>query len=257
MKFKLTVFLVISFLFIFASSVYAQQFPSLGGIAVNVEIADSSASAGDILVISKEGLKRANVPYDINIYGVVDEAPVLSVAPKTDNTKAVLTSGVTDVKVSAESGKIEIGDYITSSGKAGIGRKATESGYVLGKALGSYEDTASDGKISVEVNIGYAEVGASGSGITKAIARAIGNPETFQNLLRYILAAIVIILTIIGGSFAFIKFMNTGLLSIGRNPLAKKTIISAMFMSGLVVVVISIVGFSVAALIIGLNNILR
>ena len=93
---------VILFFTMVSFGVYAQQLPDLGGVAVNVEIADGEATAGDIISITKEGLKRSNVEFDIQMYGVIVEAPVLSVAPREDNTKAVLSSGIADVKVTAK-----------------------------------------------------------------------------------------------------------------------------------------------------------
>src|SRR3989337_2332218 len=125
--------------------VFAQQLPDLGGVAVNAEVADGEAKTGDIISITKEGLKRSEGEFDIQMYGVIVEAPVLSVAPRGDNTKAVLSSGIADVKVTAEGGAIEIGDYITSSAKLGVGKKANSSGYDLGKALGRYDDISKDG----------------------------------------------------------------------------------------------------------------
>src|SRR3989337_867519 len=111
---------IISFFIISTFGVFAQQLPDLGGVAINVEIADSEASVGDILSITKEGLKRSQSEFDIQMYGVIVESPVLSVAPRTDSTKAVLSSGIADVKVAAEAGAIEVGDYITSSQKSGV-----------------------------------------------------------------------------------------------------------------------------------------
>src|SRR3990167_2993231 len=101
------------FLVLSASFAFAQDLPSLGGVAVNVEVADSEATNGDIISITKEGLKRSNVSYDIQMYGVIAAAPVLSVQPKTDKTKALVSSGIAEVKVSASGEAIEVGDYIT------------------------------------------------------------------------------------------------------------------------------------------------
>lgn len=252
----LPVLAIIFFLLFAGKQVFAAQFPTTSGFAVNVEVADSDANAGDILSITKEGLKRTSVSFDIMMFGVIAAAPVISVEPRSDNTKAVLSSGVTDVRVSTSAGNIDIGDYVTSSDKPGTGVKAGEPGYVLGKALAKYDNSSQDGLIPVDVNIGFAEVGIqSGGGLGNTIGRAVRNPQSFESLIRYILAAIVVILTIIGGTFAFIKFMSTGLLALGRNPLARVTIITGMVLSGLVVAVLAIVGLAVAAAIIGINNI--
>ena len=247
-------------LFISTFGVFAQQLPDLGGVAVNAEVADGEASVGDILSITKDGLKRSSGEFDIQMYGVIVEAPVLSVAPRTDSTKAVLSSGIADVKVTAEGGAIDVGDYVTSSAKSGVGKKANSSGYVLGKALGRYDDTSKDGVITVEVNIGFVDIsGGRAGGATERLANTLiellQNPQQLPNLLRYIVAFLIALFTFIGSTFSFIKFMSAGITAIGRNPLAKGTIIAGMVLAGVVISVLTIAGFATAAFILGLDKV--
>ena len=250
---------IISFFIVSTFGVFAQQLPDLGGVAVNAEVADGEAAAGHILSITKEGLKRSEVEFDIQMYGVIVEAPVLSVAPRGDNTKAVLSSGIANVKVTTEGGAIEIGDYITSSVKPGIGKKANSSGYVLGKALGKYDDTSKDGVVSVEINIGFVDIsGGRAGGATERLANTLiellQNPQQLPNLLRYVVAFLIALFTFIGSTFSFIKFMSAGITAIGRNPLAKGTIIAGMVLAGVVISVLTIAGFATAAFILGLDK---
>lgn len=240
------------------SKTYAQQFPSLGGVAVNVEIADSEATVGDILTISKEGLKRSTLEYDIGMYGVVALNPVLSVEPKTDKTKSVLSSGTAEVRVSTANGTIEVGDYITSSTAAGVGVKVTASGYVLGKALAKYDDSSKVGLIPVAVEISYfGGAGIGGAGVDRLasdIANIIRNPEKFPSLFRYVIAFLIATFTFVGVTFSFIKFVSAGITAMGRNPLAKGTIIAGMVLSGTVVAVLAVAGFGTAAFILGIGK---
>jgi len=236
-------------------TVFAQNLPSLGGVAINVEVADSEAVEGDIISITKDGLKRTAVAFDALLYGVVVGTPVLSVQPKTDETKSILSSGIANVKVSLETGTIEIGDFITSSDKAGVGQKAKISGYVLGKALAKYDDNTKIGLIPVEVNIGYADIAEGGKGFKAYITSLLNNPENFRNFLRYTLGLVIGIVTAVGSIFAFVKFISTGLTALGRNPLAKGTIIGGMVIAALVVVILTIAGFGVAIAIIGLDTV--
>lgn len=238
--------------FIAIQAVFAQGMPNLGGVAVNVEVADNEAEAGDILLISKDGLTRTETEYDVATYGVIVASPILSVEPRTDATKAVITSGIAEVKVSAADGAIEVGDFISSSGTLGVGQKATRSGYVLGKALEAY-DSSDVGLIPVEVNIGFGDPTGTGAGTaTGRIGELLSDPENFQLFLRYALAFIIAMATFIGATYAFVKFMTNGIVAIGRNPLAKKTIVGGMIINGLVIVVLAIGGFGIAAAIIGL-----
>jgi len=253
------VLLLLSFFFlvIFPFKVFAQAPAALGGVAVNVEMKDRDAVPGDIVSVTKDGLVRSATVYDPLMYGVVSAAPILSVEPKTDTSKSVISTGETDVRVSTKNGAIEIGDLITSSPDAGVGQKATESGYVLGKALKAYNGS-SVGTIPVAVSISYAAItakegagpaAAAGSFLQK-LAEAISNPDKFGIYLRYLVAGLVGLISVAGGIFAFVRFMNTGLEAIGRNPLARKTIVGGMILSGVVVLVLAASGLGIAAVII-------
>ncbi len=244
-------------LVIFPFKVFAQAPAALGGVAVNVEMKDRDAVPGDIISVTKDGLVRSAVAYDPLMYGVVSAAPILSVEPKTDTSKSVISTGETDVRVSTKNGAIEIGDLITGSADVGVGQKATESGYVLGKALKAYNDS-SVGTIPVAVSISYVAITAKeGTGPAAAagsflqrLAEAISNPDKFGIYLRYLVAGLVGLISVAGGIFAFVRFMNTGLEAIGRNPLARKTIVGGMILSGVVVLVLAASGLGIAAAII-------
>ena len=224
-------------------------------MAVNVEVKDEDVQAGDIISLTKEGLVRTAAGYDVSMYGVVSAAPILSVEPKTDTSKSVISSGETDVRVSTKNGAIEVGDFITSSEDAGVGQKATESGYVLGKALKAYSGD-SVGTVPVAVSLGYATIttdkgpAAAAGSFLQRLAEAISDPDKFGVYLRYFVAGVVGLISVFGAIFAFIRFMNTGLEAIGRNPLAKKTIVGGMILSGIVVAVLAASGLGIAASII-------
>src|SRR3989344_1189281 len=237
------------------SATLAQDLPSISQFAVNLEVADSEAGAGDIISITKEGLVRSKTAYDIAVFGVVVASPVISVEPRTDSTSAVASTGVAQVKVSAKGGKVEIGDLITTSDDAGVGQKATTSGYVLGKALENYDKTDAVSAIPVEISIRYADIPISAgvSGI-KGLLALISEPENFRNFVRYLAGFLIGAATFIGAVYAFVKFLTNGIVALGRNPMAKKTIISSMVLSGFVIVVLAIFGFGVSLYIIGFRG---
>ena len=228
------------------SKVYAQSLPNLSSVAVNIAISDSDVSEGHIIAKVGEEYKKANKPADINIYGVVVSAPILSVKPKSDKTRAVVSSGEVLVKVNTKGGEIAVGDFITSSESAGVGQKAGDSGYVLGKALQEYKDSSRDGQILVSVAPQYFTntIGARGPAgtIAKGVADAFGDPVKFSKFSRYFLGALVGIIAFAAAVFAFIRFISTGLEAMGRNPLAKRTIITGMIVSASVVIVLALAG---------------
>ena len=242
--------LVVLVLLSSGASVLAQTNSSLSGVAQNTEVADAQSLAGDILTVSADGLKRSAKAYDEQIYGVIEEAPTISFAPKTDKTRAVVTAGNAKVKVSSSNGNIKVGDFITSSTNPGVGQRATESGYALGKALEKY-DGGAENLIAVSIERGYVQIGAVKS----------SNPSGFWqsfvsdvSRLRASLAALVGIFVLVGGIIAFTRVVGSGVLAIGRNPQARVTIIRGMVISGTVVVLIMASGLGIVSAIIILGK---
>ena len=250
-----TLTLSVLLLFLFASAAVAQEFPSISQFAVNLDVKDEEAKEGDILSITKDGLQRSSVAYDVATFGVIVSAPVISTEPRSDSTSAVASGGVAQVKVSAKSGNIAIGDYIATSEEAGVGQKATKGGYVLGRALASYEKADSVEAIPVEVDIKYTDI-TEGSAVSrgKGLLGLISDPENFKNFLRYLAGFLIGLVTLIGAVYAFVKFLTNGIVALGRNPMAKKTIISSMILSGFVISLLALSGFGVALYIIGFRG---
>lgn len=243
---KYLVFCLISVcgLFLAPITVFAQ---APAQVAVNRDLADDAAGSGDILSISANGLVRSSTDYDNQIFGVVVEAPIISVEPKSDSTRAVASTGTAQVKVSSIGGNIAVGDFITTSTEAGVGKKATESGYVLGKALSAYEGSGS-GDIQVAIEIGYQQLGAEdGQG---GLVGFLSEPGR----LRLVLSTLLAILVLIAGVISFLRVVNTGVGAIGRNPLARPVIIRGMVISGSVVFALVGAGLAVSVAIIFLGS---
>ena len=233
----------------FASVVLAQDLPTLGGVAVNVEINDSDVQAGDIISATRDGFKRSTQEYDVLVFGVVVNAPILSVEPRTDTSRPVISSGETLVRVSTAGGEIAEGDLITTSSDAGVGIKATRSGYVIGKALQGYTDSGQVGLISVLVGPSFGSGAGAGAGIGSLIGIAV-NPENS----RYVLAALLGIIVAIGATVAFIRLISTGVTAVGRNPLAKGSIYRSMFIAGVIIAVLATIGVAAIVAIISLGG---
>lgn len=226
------------------------QTSGVSPVAVNKDVADGGAKVGDILSVSGDGsLKRSDVAYDSKMVGVIVDAPVISVEPRSDTTKAVVSAGEAKVNVSSSGGNIAIGDFITTSTTRGVGQKAGASGYVLGKALASYNGSG-DGIIPVMIQIGEHQTG---------LASATGPLGFFQAIvvdkskLRLVLAGIVALFVLVSAVVAFLRLVNSGVSAIGRNPMARAQIMRSMFLSGFVVLVITVLGFGAAAAIIFLG----
>lgn len=168
------------------SSVYSQQALSPTGTpeygvlyasAVNTSsadlaeyyvAADRSIEPGDVVIINstslspKGMLEKAATPHDSRLLGIISSNPGVvlgSVDGETGKADArqVALAGRVPVKIDPDSEAIAVGDFLTSSDKPGMARKAVQSGYTIGKALEAWNPTAASGSTTIEVfvNLGY------------------------------------------------------------------------------------------------------
>lgn len=213
------------FVFNFPLNTFAQT--SGAGVATYVPVA-GSVSDGMILCGSDGGSnKPCDREYDPNMIGVVTSNPAISFATEdTTGSTPILSSGEMYVFVSADNGPIGIGDFITSSRKPGVGQKAKKSGYILGSALEEYSDTSNDGKIKVSLTLKPAVLKKNAEANLLQMLRdgVEGAFESPLSALRYVVAAIITSVTFIYGFIHFGRIAKSGVESIGRNPLASKSI---------------------------------
>lgn len=250
---RIFVLSILLFLSVIPFKVFAQEAPTLGGVAVNVQI-NEEVRDGDIVAVSKDGFKKATKEYDPGTFGVVVVAPIIAVEEKKENTKGVITNGEVQVRVSNKNGEIKAGDFIATSETAGVGVKATNAGYILGKALADF--SGDEGLIPVAVDIGYFANGG-GSGAASAIGKlvdALSSPDKFPTIMRYVFGGALGVVTLLLAAYAFVRFMSTGIEAIGRNPLARSTIVGGMVLSGVVLSAVSIAGIVAAFAIIRLGS---
>lgn len=229
--------------------VSAQSLQS-GQIATNIEVTDTDAKTGDILVKEEEGLVRAETAYDKNLFGVIVENPDIVFNKPAEGLLPVISYGETIVRVTNKNGKITAGDFITSSSTPGSGQKAVESGFVLGKALESFNED--EGVITVFVNIQYRNIETEPSfgKIFAFIGTTLTGPENLPEVLKYIFALVV------GGGAFFIGFLSfgralrSGVEAVGRNPLAKTSIQLAMVLNLGGIMVLTAAGVGLALFVI-------
>lgn len=264
--------LIVAFgLLAWPETTFAQGVPQYN-IAETLNLVDEEALDGDIVRIDEEGnLTRTEIDYDQRMFGVVVENPV--VVYRTNETLPITRAGTAFVNVTTIGGDISIGDFITSSKITGKGRKATElTGYVLGVALGSFNqssgtqtqfegETITEGKVKVAVGIGPASpvviqsAGGPLGTLTQLISTFFLNitrSPRLERLIRFILAAIIILLTIYMSYRTFGKNVTKGIEAIGRNPLAKVSIQSMIILNVVLIVVVVFGGIVLALLIISL-----
>lgn len=263
---NLVIFLVLSFIFLFPYpyTLYPShaQAPSSMDITSIYKIADTAAVDGDILTSSETGLIRTTKVADEKVFGVLQATPLLVYRSVDAEGQPVARSGIARVNVITSNGPILYGDYITSSATPGKGQKSAGVGAILGIALASYagEEGEDFGKIPVALKIEFAgPAGSSGLSanrffgtIGSAFLESVSDPERFTDVVRYISAGLVVLLSF---TFAFLTFSRSIVKSIealGRNPLARATIQISIIISIILLVVTGIIGIVASIVIIRL-----
>ncbi len=230
-------------------------------------IKDTQAKTGDIITAKDGTYVLSTVTYDANIFGVLQDNPLL-VFRKIDaaeNEKAIVRQGDVQVNINTVTGDIKLGDRITSSPIAGQGMKAEVSGYVLGRATSNptYTGTATfqgqqvkTGTVQVALQIEYAELNTARNTnrlfeqVNSAFFKNVQDPEKFTVVVRYIIAGIVSILFLMISFFGFTRSLSKSVEAIGRNPLAKSSIQFSMLIHLGLAIVTSIIGLIIAFVVI-------
>jgi len=121
---------------------------------------DNSISNGDIVALASTGVsqvKKTSIPYQTSTLGIISTKPGLVIGETDGTGKPVIVglSGRVPVKVSNLNGAIKPGDYITTSSISGVGMKATDPGYVIGKALTALPESTEQGEVIVFIQNSY------------------------------------------------------------------------------------------------------
>lgn len=250
MKKILFFILIFGAIFLLNKTIFSQKLPSL---AVNLEIKDSEAKVGDIVIKSEKGIVLANRPYSPELVGVIGENPIMVFGKATTSTLSVIYLGEAQIRVSNINGEIKKGDFITSSEKPGVGQKATQSGFVVAKALEDFNQE--EGLIKAEVDIQYVNIAqpvtpdqkkVSPVNILTKIIEQLQEAQNLPEILRYIFAILLAGGSFFAGFFSFIRALQKGVEATGRNPLARGSIRFAMILNLVGIVILTLAGLGLA-----------
>lgn len=201
------------------------------------------------------------------MYGVVVNANDAPVTLSSDGKKVfVATAGHYDVLVNTQNGEVKAGDYLTVSAIDGIGMKASDKEpVVVGRALSGFDgksnvigssqvkdskggtQSISFGRVQADITVAKnpllkAEEPNLPSVLKKASEAIAGKPVNPVKV--YIGVFIFLVSTLIASSLMY-GGVRSAIISIGRNPLSKKSIIKGMFqiiITGLTVFISGIFG---------------
>ena len=244
MKIVITSSICLIFLYVLGSFTTHVSAQISSGIATYVQINDSGVKEGDLIKLTPEGYKKTSVAYESSIFGVITDKPSVSFEnTAVENGRPVTSSGKVYVNVTAHNGPIKKGDVLTTSPTAGYAQKATENGYVIGTAAEDFNASKNSdtGKILVVLNITYnSSVAPKTNNIFRLFTLAADAPYLSPlNTLRYVFAAIMVILSFIIAVYFFGKVSTKGVEAIGRNPLASNmimlSVVMNLFLAGIVI----------------------
>jgi hypothetical protein len=199
--------------------------------------------------------------------GVVVDATQSSITLSDDSTSArlvyVAPYGRYPVLVSTQNGPIKKGDYLAVSALDGVAMKVdAEQSIVIGKADSDFSGTGSVagtatltdsngkeksvalGRVTTNIVISHNPFQQKGGntlpGVLQRVSKGIASkPVSVARV--YLGLAVLLITAFVAGSLLFAG-VRAGLTAIGRNPLAKRSIIRAMIQATLTSLIVFVLG---------------
>jgi len=234
--------------------------------------ADASLQKGMIVKLKDsdashvEALTTDTITQMLGVVVAANDATVTLSNDANSGQVFVASFGHYDVLVSNQNGPIKSGDYITISALAGIGMKVdTTQPVVLGRAAADFSGsgavdgtaklkTSSGGSVSVSIGRIPVDISISHNPLQQSVdkglpsflkkaseqiaGKQVGTVRVYMSLV--VLAAACLL----AGGMLY-SGIRGGLISIGRNPLAKKQVIGGIFrvvLSGVIVFIIGLFG---------------
>ncbi len=246
---------VVFFYMIFPPVSHGQD--TLYGVAHYVNILDKTVKDGSLVSSSQKGFVLSHQAYDPLLVGVVNLHPVIEFVPTaTQSAYQMVNSGYAQVLVSGANGAIKKGDFITTSSQAGVGMKATKSGIVAGIALEDFNPANKNETklitITINISLRTTEANLKGSILDLLNLSSFALTEQPSLVLRYIVAALVLIFSIIAAFLSFGRMATKGIEALGRNPLASRIIGLGIVLNVIITLSIMLAGVLVALFIIRL-----
>ncbi len=189
------------------------------------------------------------------MYGVVISPNQVPFTVSSQGQKTfVATSGNYPILVSAEYGTIKVGDYLSISSTDGIAAKAvSDKPAILGKALEKFDGKSKVitkvgsygvGTILATINPGKNPIAKSDAAIPaplRRISETVSGGNPVSALRIYLSLAVVVAAASIAAVLVSVG-VRSGIVSIGRNPLSKKSIYRGLTQSIIMAILIFIIG---------------
>lgn len=245
--------------------VFANPSGSVQGYA-----SDAPIDAGSVVRLAGEDTNRVTKVEQSQLqqmFGVVvarNQLPVALTSEGLENETFVAVSGTHSVLVSTQGGSIAAGDYLTLSAIHGVAMKAgTEEATVLGRANAAFDGSGAPlGTASLKDEFGNETKSVSLGSVPVTIeitknpnekSTKARVPEALQRLgqaiaekevspVRIYLSMAITAVSIIAAIALLYSGVKNGVISIGRNPMSKKSIFRALLEVILTSILILIIG---------------
>jgi hypothetical protein len=176
-----------------------------------------------------------------------------------NTTTQVATSGITTALVSDVNGPIAVGDQVSVSPFDGIGMKSGPGTRFIGlartafnsKSPGVTSQSIADksghktkvnlGYVNVSINIGTVPVNSTGNNLNALQSLAKSLTGHVVSTVRILLSMLVVLVTVMALIPLIYGAIYSGIVSIGRNPLAKHDILLSLASVLLVALLLSVV----------------
>ncbi len=254
---------VVTALFCAPAFVFAQN-QSGGAISRGFKASDSEMVQGT-LVSTKQGeagtAELATADSAMRLIGVVSRTAVVELSNTGQGEVQVLISGTAQALVSDLNGPIKAGDKITSSPLSGIGMLATEDGQIVGTAQGDFSLKSSKTKVITDKNGKTHTVHVNTVPVQIAISYYVAPTSQFmpaflQNLansiagrpvsvLRILISCILLLFAFGSITILIYTSVRSGIISLGRNPLAASAIQRGLI--GVIIIVVLTAALSLAS----------
>ena len=248
----------------------AQEKATYGGGSVQSYAADAPIANGTIVQLTgnaADRVKVATLAEQQNMFGVAvdrNQLPLILTSEDKQNEVFVAASGTYNVLVSNQNGSIAAGDYIAMSSTNGVGMKAgTDKVTVFGRAVGNFDGQSNtlgtatlndtSGGMLKTVNLGSIPVTIDIKNNPNELTTQSNLPEFLQRVgkeiaekevspIRIYLSMAITFISIIATIVMLYAGIRNAVISIGRNPMSKKSIFRALLEVILTSVLILIIG---------------
>lgn len=176
---------------------------------------------------TQQQYQQTITPHDARVFGVTAMSPALVFSTGVDEVP-VVTEGITLVRVSAANGLIKRGDFLVSAPQLGVAMRAgDEHQYVFARALEDSVATAdATGLIQAEVGVEWAQAALALERQHAAEAEALPSQQRTATFVRAALAITLVIGALFFILYSFRSTIAEGVVSVGRNPRARGSIIT-------------------------------